>query len=154
MNHYNQKTKDRIDKFTGVIQGFIPTSLRSITKVFTGGLRIGVIPAFQALDMFSGIYFLCDGNDVVYVGQSSDVIMRVIAHHREKKKVFDQVFFLPCCVKHLNREEEKYIKLLVPKYNSLRFSKVANRSRRKQVNWWWTHQKKKKLAEPKPQQIN
>lgn len=72
----------------------------------------------------SGIYFLCDGNEVVYVGQSTCVIARLGQHIAEGAKVFDhsRVFFLPCPIASLNTVEKHFIDTIKPKYNGGVFS--------------------------------
>lgn len=62
----------------------------------------------------SGIYFLVDKEDVVYVGQSVNVHQR-IAQHTEKQ--FDRYAFVPCDVGHLNILESLYIHCLRPRLN-------------------------------------
>lgn len=63
---------------------------------------------------FSGVYFLCSGNEVVYVGQSIRVSARANAH---KDKKFDTILVLPVPLDDLNRVEAAFIGLLKPKYN-------------------------------------
>ena len=67
----------------------------------------------------SGVYFLCDGDDVVYVGQSVQVVNRIATHLAEGRKKFDadRVFFMPCPPPDLNAVEGQFIRLLNPKYN-------------------------------------
>jgi len=40
---------------------------------------------------YSGIYFLCQGATVVYVGQSKNVGKRIRTHFKDPKKEFDTV---------------------------------------------------------------
>lgn len=67
----------------------------------------------------SGVYFLFQGQEIVYVGQSADVLRRIGEHISDRLKVFDGVAFIPC--QALNRVwmEEQYIKRLKPRYNGL-----------------------------------
>lgn len=62
-----------------------------------------------------GIYFLCDGPDVVYVGQSTEVYIRVPQH--VTTKVFDRWYWMPALEVELNHIEGAFIRLLRPKYN-------------------------------------
>lgn len=73
----------------------------------------------QITGKVSGIYFLCHGSDVVYVGQSSCVVARVATHINEDIKQFDlnRVFFLPTPSQALDSVEREFIKRLKPKYN-------------------------------------
>jgi hypothetical protein len=61
-----------------------------------------------------GVYFLCDNDQVVYVGQSIDVGSRTRQH---TDKEFSRAFCLPCPMEDLNRVEAAFIALLRPKYN-------------------------------------
>lgn len=67
----------------------------------------------------SGIYFLCSGPDVVYVGQSTSVLSRLCTHVAHGRKTFDlgRVFFLACPPHDLVRVERHWINTLRPKYN-------------------------------------
>ena len=60
-----------------------------------------------------GVYFLCQGNEVVYVGQSKTPSIRIAAHQVDKK--FNRVFLIP--TNDLDKVELEYIKKLRPKYN-------------------------------------
>lgn len=62
----------------------------------------------------SGVYFLLDGNDVVYVGQAVNVYSR-IGQHTDKR--FDRYAFVPCSVDALDRLESLYIHCLRPILN-------------------------------------
>lgn len=83
-------------------------------------LPISGIDQLQRMDFpggCSGVYFLCDGDEVVYVGQSTFVICRIAEHMREGRKIFDSVFVLPCEKDQLLKTEEHWIIVLRPKYN-------------------------------------
>jgi hypothetical protein len=70
-----------------------------------------------------GVYFLCDGDEVVYVGQSVSVPARVMGHIQESRrpagKTFDptRIFYLPVPEGELRRVESEFIGRLQPKYN-------------------------------------
>lgn len=64
----------------------------------------------------AGIYFLCVGDRVVYVGQSVCPAARV-AQHLASGKVFDRAFVYPCLPEHLNLLEGFLIRSLVPEHN-------------------------------------
>jgi hypothetical protein len=70
-----------------------------------------------------GVYFLCLGDEVVYVGQSINVPDRVMSHLRESRrpagKTFDplRIFYLPVPESELLRVESELIGRLRPKYN-------------------------------------
>ncbi|EJJ8796738.1 GIY-YIG nuclease family protein [Salmonella enterica] len=62
----------------------------------------------------TGVYFLLDGDDVVYVGQSRNVYARISSH---PAKNFNRYAFVPCAVEALDKLESLYIHLLRPKLN-------------------------------------
>lgn len=63
-----------------------------------------------------GIYFLIQDGEVVYVGQSIDVLNRV-AEHAAGPKQFDRYYYIEVEPQHLNTVEADYIVTLGPKYN-------------------------------------
>ena len=62
----------------------------------------------------SGVYFLIDNNEVVYVGQSVNIYAR-IAQHTDKR--FTHYAVIPCQPESLNKLESLYIHLLTPRLN-------------------------------------
>lgn len=62
----------------------------------------------------SGVYFLLDGDEVVYVGQAVNVYSRIAQH---TNKQFDRYAFVPCAVEMLDKLESLYIHWLRPKLN-------------------------------------
>jgi excinuclease UvrABC nuclease subunit len=62
----------------------------------------------------SGVYFLVQDQEVVYVGQSVNIYSR-IAQHPDKK--FDKYAFVPCEVELLDKLESLYIHTLKPRLN-------------------------------------
>lgn len=64
-----------------------------------------------------GVYFLIDGEEVVYVGQSQNCFYRVGARFADKK--FDKVVLLPFMFEDLDYFEDYYIKKYKPKYNKI-----------------------------------
>lgn len=69
----------------------------------------------------SGVYFLLDGDEVVYVGQAVHVFSR-IAQHTDKR--FDRYAFVPCEVVLLDRLESLYIHCLRPRLNGNQMNDV------------------------------
>ena len=65
----------------------------------------------------SGVYFLCEGDKVNYVGQSKDIKQRIRTHQRQKSKSFDSVFAVRLPQEQLVKIEGMFIQLLCPKYN-------------------------------------
>jgi hypothetical protein len=92
--------KDRIDDYRNV-----PEGLRQIPGLvdITGEMRR------------SGIYFLCDGNELLYIGQSVSVSSRISTHHHEGK--FNRVIFMAWPPDDLNDVEGALIRALNPPLN-------------------------------------
>lgn len=65
-----------------------------------------------------GIYFLIDGQEIVYVGQSMNLPLRIDQHRRESRKTFDRFTVYPCPEKLLDKLERHYIHVFRPKYNA------------------------------------
>jgi len=63
----------------------------------------------------SGVYFLFDGDDLVYIGQSVNVHKRVSSHIGSQK--FTRYAFLPCHPIKLLEEEARMVRILKPKNN-------------------------------------
>ena len=61
------------------------------------------------------IYFLFDGDEIVYIGQSINPYSRITQHIKKKK--FSHVRFLPCSSRRMNYWEQKLIAKYNPKYN-------------------------------------
>jgi len=61
------------------------------------------------------VYFLCEGNSVVYVGQSINFHLRMAEHNNTKK--FNRVYFLPVPRGDMIDIETAFIKYMKPKYN-------------------------------------
>jgi hypothetical protein len=78
---------------------------------------LSVVPGLYQIPgiLRSGIYFLCEANDVVYVGQSVNVAARVGDHQNSKK--FDQIYYLPWPPDDLDRIEGAFIRAIKPRFN-------------------------------------
>jgi hypothetical protein len=88
----------------------VPATLSAIA-----GMLISVPVASAETVKQSGVYFLCDGGAVVYVGQSTNVFGRVGAHIGHK--TFDRIYFVRVPQTDLNFVEACLINQLRPKYN-------------------------------------
>jgi hypothetical protein len=65
-----------------------------------------------------GIYFLFSGSNLQYVGQSSNVFLRVASHERAKAIPFDHWTFIPASLeKDLDYIEADYIRTHQPPFN-------------------------------------
>jgi len=74
-----------------------------------------IIKTKQLLEDISGIYFLIEHNEVVYVGQSTNIMLRVYTHAQEKR--FDSFSYIPIDPSNHNIIEALYIWTLQPRHN-------------------------------------
>jgi len=65
----------------------------------------------------SGVYFLVQDDEVVYVGQSVNPLARISTHVKEKAGMFNKFYFLAVPKHMLDSVEGGFIKLLKPKLN-------------------------------------
>lgn len=73
--------------------------------------------AIQTEEPICGIYFLLQDADVVYVGQSINIISRVATHVTDGTKAFNRWCYVKLQRHELNDVERFYITLLRPKFN-------------------------------------
>ena len=69
---------------------------------------------------YTGIYFLMDGLELVYIGKTTKLAGRITSHKGEivNQKQFDSLFFLPLENNwEMNVLETIYIDIYKPKYN-------------------------------------
>lgn len=64
-----------------------------------------------------GVYFLLEGKEIVYIGQSIDCQKRVGTHIKETAKQFDRACFVPVDRESLNEVEATLIALFKPRHN-------------------------------------
>lgn len=74
--------------------------------------------------MPSGVYFLIDGREVVYVGQSQDILSR-IGTHRKQGRLFDRFAYIECAPEKMDDLEGHYIAAFAPRLNMSFGRKVA-----------------------------
>lgn len=79
----------------------------------------------DSADRVTGIYFLLNGRDVVYVGQSVDVGGRVLAHRRDPSKVFDRACYVPAKADELDSLEQAFIAMLRPALNRMHVPQLS-----------------------------
>ncbi|MCA9386382.1 hypothetical protein KC717_07095, partial [Candidatus Dojkabacteria bacterium] len=72
-------------------------------------------PLYLSETIGSCIYFLCEGDEVVYIGQSVSLMSRLESHRVDKK--FNRVYLLQVPSNHLNRVEAEFIRTLQPRLN-------------------------------------
>ena len=65
-----------------------------------------------------GVYFLLEDSNIVYVGQSVDVAMRVAQHRKDSSKVFNRACWVPVPKDELDDVEAALIALLKPRHNT------------------------------------
>lgn len=78
--------------------------------------KIDVLEAAIPTARASGVYFLIRDAEVVYVGQSLDVLHRIARHRREGRK-FDFFSYIECDAADMDRLEVLYIKAFIPEEN-------------------------------------
>jgi hypothetical protein len=64
-----------------------------------------------------GIYFLIDGKEIVYIGQSVDSNIRIAKHISEGEKMFTHYYVFNCRPELLNMYEAFCLWKFQPKYN-------------------------------------
>lgn len=87
----------------------VTSSLLSANEIISNA-----IPVNQ--DKLTGVYFLIDGDEIVYVGQSRDVVSRV-SFHMKNLVPFDRYFYIHCPEGALDVLESIYIHILSPSLN-------------------------------------
>lgn len=65
-----------------------------------------------------GVYFLIDGEKIIYVGKSVDIVNRVVKH-RYSKVGFQRLAFIECKGKDQLRLEREYIRKFKPMLNNM-----------------------------------
>jgi hypothetical protein len=91
------------------------------------------LPKFT-VSVLSGIYFLYDGEECVYVGKSLYIHRRILQHINEGAKVFDSYRYKAYKPEELYEMEQRFIaKLNIPKYNGGERTTVRRRSIRKPI---------------------
>ena len=74
----------------------------------------------------SCIYFLIDSGEIVYVGQSTNLALRLNQHKNDKS--FNRILYMPIESNRLDEVERFFIEILEPKYNKEPF--IANKAYR------------------------
>ena len=73
---------------------------------------------YEILDSDSGVYFLYQGDEIVYVGQAMSVYSRVGVHKKTGEITFDSFSFISLDIEEADAVESRYILELQPKHNS------------------------------------
>ena len=77
-----------------------------------------------------GVYFLIKEDEVVYVGQSEDVPVRIRSHKHGGLIEFDHVYYLHVNPENLVEVEKHYIRLLKPKRNRRSISQLFTKKQK------------------------
>lgn len=89
--------------------GQVPDELTRINNLYKLPIENLTTPA--------GIYFLCKGKKIQYIGQAVNVGRRIIDHINDGIKEFDNVYFITCHTKQLSEVEKAFIRYFQPPYN-------------------------------------
>jgi hypothetical protein len=101
------------DKTMHKAVGSIPRELESIEDLYE-------LP-MQAIYTPPGIYFLCRDAQIQYVGQSTNVLKRILTHISEGVKDFDSVYFITCPKSQLDNLEKELINCYKPPLNKVAY---------------------------------
>jgi hypothetical protein len=71
----------------------------------------------EIMPIVSGVYFLFDGDELVYVGESRDVYFRVRHHYRDPEKPFTRWTFIELSAEERVVAERKLIRRYKPRLN-------------------------------------
>jgi len=77
-----------------------------------------IIQKSKPVNRIEGIYFLIKNKEIVYVGQSNNIVARVGSHLSDKTKSFDSYSFVE--ISRLNEVESYFIHNLRPEFNRKR----------------------------------
>jgi hypothetical protein len=89
----------------------VPANYEDVPQVIRGVFGLHQVPIDQP-----GVYFLCSGDEVVYVGYSMHPVTRVYSHISDEKD-FDRAFYAPCPKERVEEIEAAFLLLLKPKLN-------------------------------------
>lgn len=104
------------------------------------------------------IYALISNDEIVYIGQSTNILLR-ISTHLTSNKVFDSWSIIEnlgtyTTSKEVNRLEEKYIRKFLPKYNKIHNTKYQKEVSNKNTSSKEQEEKKRIKNIWKRSQIN
>jgi hypothetical protein len=87
-------------------------------RVLLERLRIAATPISEIVGSVSGIYFLFQGTELMYVGRAVNVARRVLEHSTDKGKVFDRASFIPTPSASLAISERRFLDVYRPPLNN------------------------------------
>lgn len=88
-----------------------------------------ILAISQSAEKIIGVYFLIKNKEIVYVGQSRDIMSRLAAHLGDDSKIFDSYAILPTTFTMLSVLESKYIKKFQPIHNKVHVTKRGQKTR-------------------------
>lgn len=97
-------------------QIFVQTTERVTPESLPSSL-VGISHMLRHAAPSSGVYFLIKNDEVVYCGQSANVVARISKHQMDREKDFDRAVFMPVAVSDLLRVEGRFIRALNPRLN-------------------------------------
>lgn len=111
------KAMQKVDEAARTKQAYRPIFLtpKTLDEMGLPGKAEIVAAASPVPRSLSGVYFLIEDEEIVYVGQSANVIARLHAHMLTKK--FNKIAILACEEKERTMIEAKYIHQFQPKLN-------------------------------------
>lgn len=80
-------------------------------------LSADIISMSVPAERVSGIYFLIQNSEIVYIGKSVDAAGRLVSHIHGKKVKFDRLFFMRVATSKLDEVERHYISTFNPGLN-------------------------------------
>lgn len=100
----------------------VELDIKLTNKTKKDSLKIYLLNNKKEVLFYKFIYCLIENNEIVYVGKTINIQSRILTHKKDEFKNFDSfsiIAKLPNEISDLEllKLEEKYIKLLKPKYN-------------------------------------
>lgn len=74
-------------------------------------------PEFKA--QIKCIYFLIMNREIIYIGQTTSLALRISNHKCYYGDSFNKVRFIECPEKHLSKYEQRWIKKFKPRFNMI-----------------------------------
>ena len=105
----------------------LPVSRHSAAEVLREGLAIDDLrKRRRRLEPISAVYFLFSGEELVYVGQATDVAAKIIWHQMADPTAFDSYVALPYPAHRLKRCQQRLIAFHKPKLNATAFDDLPD----------------------------
>ena len=97
--------------------GSLESTIAKINNAVSQVPSPGPIKEMAIPPQVCGVYFLLWENEIIYIGQSTNIIQRICSHVTEGKKGFDRVLYLPCPQGLLDHYERQLIRHIRPCHN-------------------------------------